>query len=168
MEEGKMSLFQFLASDKILEEIKNPYIELLSVNEAIKRNIELDDFVLNDSKINRDEKIIMSCDSEEHLDELEIKYDMYYSSECAEKYSEKQFFSEMQWRYTEGRAKRLYDYIITQLRIAEEIEIWSIWLDDQESANIRRINITEFSISDLDFLYKSNGFEKPECLVVSI
>ncbi len=31
-----MSLFQFLASDKLLKEVKNPYIEFISINYLAK------------------------------------------------------------------------------------------------------------------------------------
>jgi hypothetical protein len=34
--EAKNSLFQFLASDKLFKEVKNPYIEFISVNDALK------------------------------------------------------------------------------------------------------------------------------------
>ncbi len=161
-----MSVFQFLASDKVLKEVANPSIEFISINEAIKRNIEIADFIVNDTKINKDEKNIMVCDSEEHLDELEIKHDMYYSSEYAEEYSKKRHFSELQWNYTEARAKQLVDYIVDQLINVDEIEIWSIWLDDHESAHIRTINMKELTIADLAFLDISNGFKRPECLIV--
>lgn len=91
-----MSLFQFLASDKILDEVDNTYVEFISINDAIERNIKIADFILNDTKKNRDEKIIMICDSEELLDELEIKSDMYYSSDYAEEYSKREYFSSLQ------------------------------------------------------------------------
>ncbi len=161
-----MSLFQFLACDKKLEEIKSIHKELISVKEAIDRNIELADFVLNNSSLNRDEKIILIVDSEELMDELEINHNMNYSSEYSEKYSKKLHFSEINWRYTKPRAKQLYDYIVDQLRTVEEIEIWSIWLDAPETAVIKFININELSVEDLKFLDISNGFEKPECVVV--
>lgn len=161
-----MSLFQFLASDKILEEIENPYVEFISVNEARERNIELADFILKNSKINRDEKMIMVCDSEEHLDEPEIKHDMYYSHQYAQEYSKKQYFAELKWRYTNERAEQLHDYLIEQFKNVNEIEIWSIWLDDHEAARIRTINIGELTPADLAFLDISKGFVKPECLIV--
>lgn len=161
-----MSAFQFLGSDKPLHEMANSKVEFLSINEAIERNIELDDFILNTTKLNRDEKSIMFCASEEDLDELEIKQDMYYSHEYAKEYSGKQHFSQLHWRYTEARAKQLVDYIIDQLRNVDEIEIWSIWLDDREQASIKEINIGELTIKDLAFLDISKGFKKPEGLVV--
>ena len=161
-----MSLFQFLASDKLLKEVKNPYIEFISIKEASKRNIELNDFTMNDTEIDKEDKTIMVCDSEKYLGEIEINHDMYYSSEYAEEYSNKQYFSELYWRYTEARAKQLVDYLKEQLKNSDEVEIWSIWLDEHKSASIKSINVNELSIADLEFLDISNGYEKPKCLVI--
>jgi hypothetical protein len=161
-----MSLFQFLASDKLLKEVKNPYIEFISIKEALKRNIKLYDFIMNDTEIDKEDKIIMVCDSEEYLQEIEINHDMYYSSEYAEEYSNKQYFSELHWHYTEARAKQLVDYLRDQLKSSDEVEIWSIWLDEHKSASIKSINVNELSIADLKFLDTSDGYEKPKCLVI--
>lgn len=161
-----MSLFQFLACDKGLEEIKNNHIEIISINEALNRKIELGDLILNNSSLDRDEKMILICDSEELLDELEINHNMNYSSVYAEQFSKKRYFSEIQWRYTEPRVKQLYDYIVDQVRTVEEIEIWSIWLDAPETAVVKSINVDDLTVENLKFLDISNGFEKPECVVV--
>lgn len=161
-----MSLFQFLASDKLLKEVKNPYIELISINQALARNIKLNDFIMKDTKLDRNKKIILICDSEEHLEEIEINHDMYYSSEYAKKYSKKQYFSELKWRYTEVRSKQLIDYLKEQLEISDEVEVWSIWLEEYKSASIKSININEIDITDLEFLDGSAGYEKPKCLVI--
>ena len=161
-----MSLFQFLACDKELEEIKNNHKEIISINEALSRKIELGDLILNNSSLDRDEKMILICDSEELLDELEINHNMNYSSEYSEQLSKKRHVSEIQWRYTEPRVKQLYDYIVDQLRTAKEIEIWSIWMDAPETAVIKSINVNDLTVEYLKFLDISNGFEKPECVVV--
>lgn len=161
-----MSIFQFLASDKLLEEVKNPYVKIISINEALTCNIELADFIVNDTEIDRNERNIMVCDSEEHMGEIEIKHDMYYSSEEAEKYSNKRYFSELHWMYTGTRAKQLVDYLKEQLNNLDEIEVWSIWLDEYKSPSIKSININELSITDLEFLNTSNGYEKPKCLII--
>lgn len=159
-----MSLFQYLASDKLLKEIRNPYAEFISINEALKRNIEVDDAIVNGGYFDLDEKNIMIYDSEEHIGEIEIYHDMYYSSEYAKEYSRKNYFSELQWRYTKIRAKQLVDYLKEQLKELDEIEIWSIWLDEHKSANIKSVNIEELSVADLDFL--NNGCETPICLII--
>jgi len=161
-----MSLFQFLASDRLLKEVKNPYIELISINEALIRNIKLNNFIMNDTKIDRDKKFILICDREEHLDEMEINHDMYYSSEYAKKYSSKQYFLELKFRYTEIRAKQLIEYLKEQLKISDEIEIWSVWLGEHRPASIKYININELDIVDLKFLDISNGYEEPRCFVI--
>jgi len=161
-----MSIFQFLASDKLLEEVKNPYVKFISINEALTCNIKLADFIVNDTEIDRNERNIMVCDSEEHMEEIEINRDMYYSSEYAEKYSNKQYFSELHWIYTGTRAKQLVDYLKEQLNNLDEIEVWSIWLDEYKSPSIKSININELSITDLEFLNTSNGYEKPKCLII--
>ena len=161
-----MSSFQFLASHKPLQEVKNPYVEFMSINDAVKRNIALDDFILEDEEIDRDDKIIMICDSEEHLDEIEISDNMYYSSEYAKEYSNKLYFSQLQWRYTKTRAKQIIDYLKQQLEDVNEIEIWDIWLDEYEQADIRSVHINELTLDDLRFLDTLSGYEKPTCLII--
>lgn len=160
-----MSRFQFLASDRVLMEVKNPYIELISINEAMARNIKLPDLVMASTEIDRDKKIMIACDSEEQLNELEIKNDMYYSSEYAKEYSNKLYFSELRFRYTEKRAKQLLDYLKGQMNNLEEIELWSIWLGEEDkSPNIKSKNINEVTIADLYFL--NLPADKQRCLVV--
>ena len=161
-----MSSFQFLASDKPLQEVKNPYIEFISINEAVKRNIALDDFILEDEEIDRDDKMIMICDSEEHLDEIEISNDIYYSLEYAKEYSNKPYFSQLQWRYTKTRAKQIIDYLKEQWEDVNEIEIWDIWLDEHEQADIKSVHISELTLDDLKYLDVLNGYEKPTCLII--
>lgn len=161
-----MSVFQFLASDKTLKEVENPYLEYISLNEALKRKMDIPEFIVEDTEIDKDEKNIMVCDSEEHLEELVITQDMYYSHEYAKEYSNKQHFFELQWRYTKARAHQLANYLIDQLKNVNEIEVWSIWLDEHESASIRTINIKDLTIADLAFLDMSKGFARPACLIV--
>lgn len=161
-----MSIFQFLASDKLLEEVKNPYVKFISINDALTCTIKLEDFITNDTEIDRNERNIKVYDSKEHLEEIEINHHMYYSSEYAEKYSKKQYFSELHWRYTGTRAKQLVDYLKEQLNNLDEIEVWSIWLDEYESPSIKSININELSITDLEFLNTSKGYEKAKCLII--
>jgi hypothetical protein len=57
----KMSRLQFIASDIPLTEVKNPFIELLSINTAIGRGIEIASFVMDNPKIDRDnDKILVN------------------------------------------------------------------------------------------------------------
>lgn len=120
-----MSVFQFLASNKPLKEVKNLY--------------------------------------EGYLNEIAIKNSIYNYCNYEREYSDKKCFSELHWSFTEARAKQLVDYLKDQLKHLDEIEIWSIWLDEREVASIRSVNITELSIQDLEFL---DSFDEPTCLVI--
>ena len=159
-----MSQFQFLASDRELPDLQNPYIELLSVNEATARNIEIPANLLQNLLIDRDRKIILSCAEEEHLDELEIKSSMYYSDEYARRYSDKKYFAEINFRYTQSRARDLIRYINDHLQTSGEVELWSIWLGDQQTPVIRSKQLQSLDASDLIFL---NGFSNAECLLIN-
>lgn len=163
---GNKSSFQFLASNKLLKEVKNPYVEIISINEALRRNMEIEESLMNNINIDRDKEILLFFGSEEHLGEMEINNVMYYSSRYAEEYSNKQYFSELSWDYTEARAKQLVEYLKEQMKSLDEIEIWSIWLDEYKSASIKSIHINELNIRDLEFLDNSEGYEKPKCLIV--
>lgn len=45
-----MSIFQFLASDKLLGEVKNPYVKFISINEALTSTIKLASSIVNDTE----------------------------------------------------------------------------------------------------------------------
>ncbi|MBG0917751.1 hypothetical protein [Exiguobacterium sp. SRB7LM] len=84
-----MSEFQFIVSDHPLKEVENPYGEFLSINEAIQKGFELPDILTDVEDLDRDEKILMNVESEEQLDEIEIKHSLYYAVENVEAYSSK-------------------------------------------------------------------------------
>ncbi|TCI63931.1 hypothetical protein [Exiguobacterium sp. SH3S1] len=160
-----MSEFQFMTSDRPLKEVENPYIEFLSINEAIKKGVVLPEMLTDDEELDRDEKILMHVDSEEHLDEIEIKRDLYYAEENVEAYSKKPHVAELRWRYTETRAQQLVDYITDHLKTADKVEIWKVWVDEQTEPSVRSITLDELTIDELRFLGDA-GFERPECLLV--
>lgn len=161
-----MSEFQFITSDHPLKEVENPYIEFLSINEAIKKGVILPEMLTDDEDLDRDEKILMNVESEEHLDEIEIKRDLYYEQENVESYSSKPHIVELRWRYTDARAEQLVEYIVNHLETADEVEIWKVWVDEQTEPSIKTITRDELTIDSLRFL-GDVGFERPECLRVT-
>ncbi|WP_214760361.1 hypothetical protein [Exiguobacterium sp. s146] len=161
-----MSEFQFITSDHPLKEVENPYIEFLSINEAIKKGVILPEMLTDDEDLDRDEKILMNVESEEHLDEIEIKRDLYYEQENVESYSSKPHIVELRWRYTDARAEQLVEYIVDHLETADEVEIWKVWVDEQTEPSIKTITRDELTIDSLRFL-GDVGFERPECLRVT-
>lgn len=45
-----------------------------------------------------------------------------------EDYTDKKYAVSLEWRYTEGRAKRIVEYIKTALQETDTIELWHVWL----------------------------------------
>lgn len=161
-----MSEFQFITSDRPLKEVENPYIEFLSINEAIKKGVVLPDMLTDDEDLDRDEKILMNVESEEQLDEIEIKRDLYYDVENVEAYSIKPHVVELRWRYSDVRAEQLIEYITDHLKTAEEVEIWKVWVDEQTAPNVQSITLDALTSDALSFL-GTDGFNRPECLRVT-
>ncbi|MGE9213711.1 hypothetical protein [Exiguobacterium aurantiacum] len=161
-----MSEFQFITSDYPLKEVENPYIEFLSINEAIKRGVVLPDMLTDDEDLDRDEKILMNVEAEEHLDEIEIKRDLYYEVANVEAYSSKAHVVELRWRYSDTRAEQLIAYITDHLKTAEEVEIWKVWVDEQTEPSVQSIKLDALTIDALRFLGEV-GFERPQCLRVT-
>lgn len=161
-----MSEFQFITSDHPLKEVENPYVEFLSINEAIKRGVVLPDMLTDDEDLDRDEKILMNVEAEEHLDEIEIKRDLYYDVANVEAYSSKPHVVELRWRYSDTRAEQLVAYITDHLKTAEEVEIWKVWGDELTEPSVKSITRDELTIDALRFL-GDVGFEQPECLRVT-
>ncbi|ABR55307.1 hypothetical protein Mevan_1411 [Methanococcus vannielii SB] len=161
-----MSLFQFLASDNPLDELDNPFKEVISINEALEKKIKIADFILNDTKINRNEKNILFFESEDYLGELKITNNTYYSIEYCKKYSKKQYFAELKFHYTKLRAEHLFKYIANQINAVIEIEVWNIWLNDDRLKTTKTVNINELKLTDLAFLDSVNGYNGPECLII--
>lgn len=161
-----MSEFQFITSDHPLKEVENPYIEFLSINEAIKKGVILPEMLTDDEDLDRDEKILMHVESEEQLDEIEIKRDLYYDAENVEAYSAKPHVVELRWRYTDARAEQLVEYIVNHLETADEVEIWKVWVDEQTGPSVKTITRDELTMDALRFL-GDTGYERPECLRVT-
>lgn len=161
-----MSSFQFIASDRPVPEVLNPYISHLSIREAREQGMELPDFLTGNPDIDVDEKVIMICDSEEHLGEIEIRPDPDMPEEAAD-YTQKDHTASLGWQYSEERAHQLIEWIQRALNDVGEIEIWHIWLDAPAPAEISSTGLSDLTVDDLSFLDHANGFERPRCLVIT-
>jgi len=160
-----MSLFQFITSDSSIEEIQNPHIEQLSIRQARDRGIELPNFIDENPDIDVDQPIISICDSEEHLDDIEIKRDVSLA-ELVAQYSGKEFSGRLLWKYSPKRVLELEKYLRKILEQNKEVEVWSIWLDESAPVRINRTTESKLSTQDLKFLDVSEGFAGPECLII--
>lgn len=162
-----MSSYQFFASNKPLKEVTNPFIKLLSINDMIANNMEIP-ALLKDSK-DRDEKIVLQCDSEEHLNEIEIINENNMPVGYLKKYTNKKYISSLTWRYTDKRSEVLLQYIKEQLKDVDEIELWNTWMDEKiEELIIREINIRDLTVQLIKEAVGNRYYKKPSCLKITI
>ena len=159
-----MSIFSFIASDRPIPEVENSYIQIFSVNEALEKGIEVPKVLLEKADLDRNKKVILICDSEEHIDELEIF--CVRSSYEAERYTKKAYISEIQWRFTKERGKQLKEYIHQLLEDTNEVELWRTWYDDQAEPIIYRLYESELRLKHIEEVFKNKGFERPEGIII--
>lgn len=159
-----MSIFSFIASDRPIPEVENPYFQAFSVNEAFEKGIQVPEVLLKKADLDRNEKVIFILDSEEHLEEIEIF--AVRSSHEAERYTKKAYISEIQWRYTKERGKQLKEYIHKLLEDTNEVELWRTWYDDQAEPIIYRLYESELRLQHIEKVFKDKGFERPEGIII--
>lgn len=71
--------------------------------------------------------------------------------------SEKKYFAVLEWRYTQGRAEKVIEYLKIRLKTAQEVEFWHIWQDMDFDHRLRKVeiplqNLTAEDIQELDRL----------------
>lgn len=166
-----MSVFTYIASDYPLKEVENPHIKTLSVNQALEMGIKVHDFLLEPSFDRDKPNVILWVDDKKNFGEISIRavsrdylvYDIY---------SGKKYLAQLEWEYTECRAKKLIEYIRDHLIGADEIELWNTWLGIDSNrlksqTKQHHIPIEQLTCSDLEKLFNKDTFDFPECIVVS-
>lgn len=153
-----MSQFTFLASNAPLENVENPHLKRLSVNEAVTQGIERPKMLPDN--IDRDKpNVLLWVDDEESIGDLaifEAKWCKYKSYSPNMEYN-----SIIQWVYTDERAKQLISYIRKHLETTDSVEIWHICLDSDNEIigkpeNII-IDVNELTVSQLAKYLKNNN-----------
>lgn len=146
-----MSRLIYFASDTVLGELPNPYIKLLSVNQAMELGIEVNIYLF-DKNYDRDEPdVILLCE-----DETNLGYPNIYTINKEKYYDDigtsKKFCTTLQWNYSEDTLYVVFEYIQEHMKKASELELWSVWLGGEEiKANIRktRCKLNEFTVERL-------------------
>ncbi len=161
-----MSSYQFLASDHPFEKLENPFLERLSIREALERNMDIPDFMLENPDMDPEEKIFLLCDTEEHLEDLELHPEEISFPEVSARLTENSYVVELQWCYNKERAETLLGYIKKHLTSAENLEIFSLWLDEKDPPQRMEVTLDCLNLSHLSFLDLSEGYQGPRCLHV--
>ncbi len=140
------------------------YVEIISLHEMFKRNLEIPEILLNNKDVDPNEKIILICESEELLHEIEIRKDNPEGH--AYSYTSRKYVSEITFRYTDTRAEQLIKFISENLLICDELEIWSIWLDDLKEAIIETKSQDDLTLEDIKKVLGPGYYEMPRCLKI--
>lgn len=167
----KISVFTYIASDCPLKEVENPHVKTLSVNQALEIGIEVANFLLEPSFDRDKPNVILWVDDDKNFGEISIRAfsrdDLLYDI-----YSEKKYLAQLEWEYTECRAKKLIEYIKDHLNKVDEIELWNTWLGKDTNKlkakiKMHHIPIEQLTCLDLEKLFNKDTFNFPECVVVS-
>ena len=167
-----MSLMLYLASNVFLDTVKNPHYRTLSVNEAMEMGMSVPEDLLAPG-IDRDEpgvllwsdiSIVIDTDKGT-VDDGNFDDDFsIYSPEPEFDPSghSKPFRVVIECRMTEGRAKRILDYIRGQLEKTGEIQLWSVLLSDDDQKTVwYDARIDELTPEDLLEIEKLPCREEP-------
>lgn len=165
-----MSWFTFISSDYPLEEVENPYIKLLSVNEAMEKGIDLPGFAPFLSDIDRDKPgVVLWVEKEESLGEITIR-PIDNASYVGSLPGNLKYCSALEWSYSDERAKQLIRYVRKHLELSNEIEIWHIWLNNngmEMTVNKRDIHKNNLLPTDFKELLEYCDCEIQKCIMVS-
>ncbi|MDR5659847.1 hypothetical protein RH915_10135 [Serpentinicella sp. ANB-PHB4] len=104
-------------------------------------------------KMDPNEKVLVA-ESEEDLYELTILEDMPIGDPLF--YTDKPFIYQVNLKYTESRAQELIQYIKNNLKRGYNLELWNIWLDDQQETVPKSVDIEALSIQHIKEMYDFN------------
>lgn len=140
---GKMSNYQFFASDEGLEEYKNSKID------AIKF---MWNFIIKQASYNDELKCMRICVE----DDLKL----------ARMYTELKNCCYIEWHYSEKAASIIIEYIKEHLKYSKKIELWNVWEGEKEQTSIVERSVNDITTQDIKNIWGKDYFEHAECLVV--
>ena len=96
--------------------------------------------------------------------------DNYFLSPFAElsDYTDKKYGVSLEWRYTEGRAKKILAYIQKVLKNGGSVEIWRVWLTDwydyEESPVLKKrfLSFKELTVNDIKEIDEADVWNHPD------
>lgn len=152
-----MSRLYYFASDCALEEQANPYVKMLSINQALEMGIEIDLNLFEDDFNKDDPSVVLYCENENDFGYptiFHIKKENYYDDIG----TSKQFCTALQWEYEDHTVEVIIKYIQNHLMTASELELWSVWLGNHvkpEAVKKMRCNVNNLTVGMLKEFYTS-------------
>jgi len=173
-----MSSLFYMASDYPLEEVPNPHMKTMSVNEALAMGVKDIPEILLAPGFDRDKPdVILWSDIDlvagaEQCDGLDDDFSIR-TLDCStdDIYTDKEYRAVLAWDYTAGRAEKVIQYVREHLKHTDELEIWHIWMGNGDYPKIRKctIGIDEFAPDDLKELSEMDVWSEPAvqyCFVI--
>lgn len=151
-----MSRLYYFASDSILEEQPNPYVKLLSVNQALEMGVEVNLEIFGEDFDKDKPNVILFCE-----DETQMEYPNIFSINKINFFDDigttKQYCTALEWNYSDNTVDVIIKYVREHMKISSELEIWSVWLGYGDNPSMKKIkckvdNLTVYKLKDI---YKS-------------
>lgn len=83
-------------------------------------------------------------------------------------YTDKNYGVYLEWNYTDGRAKKMIEYIKTVLQKADSVEFWNVWLmeyyeyDDKPCIHKKTITFKELTTEHIKKIDNAEIWNKPD------
>lgn len=163
-----MSLMLFLAATVPLDTVKNPHIRTLTVNEALEMGWKDIPPWFLEPGFDRNRPILFQREPPAVYDHatgsmndgnFDDDFEIYaLDPEDDPSGASKPYRVAIECTMTYGRAKRILEYIQSQLAKTDEIELWSLWLSEEKQKLCRyEINIDELTPYELMKIDKLPG-----------
>lgn len=149
-----MSRIYLFASNQELKEQPNPYVEFLSINEALRRGIPIDPHMNEHVEDPDEEGIVLLVENEDQMDYPNIFHSPLEKSLVDE--TDMKYFIEMQGDM-ENYAIIVLGYIKEHMKNAEEMELWSIILEEEKEVERLECSVEELDVETIQEFYRENG-----------
>lgn len=157
--------FSFIATNYEMPEVKSK-AKYMTVKEAIEWGIKPHELVPWEQMAPNTH--ILFVENEEDLKELVIKEGSYME---VSQYTSYPFVYEVDFVYSESRVKQLLEYLKENCREGQIVELWRVWLGDEEqeqSMPWMRCSYEELSLNHLMQVYnwKHEKYKDQQCIVL--
>lgn len=157
-----MSSYSFIATTIEMPEIETK-AKYITVKEAIALNIKPHELVPWEAMDPQAE--VLMIENEEDLHDLTIRNDTYYD---VSGYTSAPFIYEVEFKFSEARAKKLLAYLIEHMREGQRVELWKVWIDDEIDIPTIYYELEQLAVQHLVEMYDwhASNYREQCCYVI--
>ena len=160
-----MSVCSFIATNYEMSELDKTKAKYITVKEAIDLGIKPHELVPWE-KMDPNAQVLL-VENEDDLNELVIRKGAYYD---VSGYSSYPLIYEVNFIYSELRARQLLEYLKENIKEGQILELWRVWIGNDDTENIPyiRCKYEELSLNHLIQMYDWNHdqFKEQYCIVL--